>query len=184
VINANQVDHIVPVEDGGAVYDKSNLRAACHVCNTWRAQRQKADSGWRRSEAHIVLVVGPPGAGKSTFVQEHAGARDVIIDYDAISAAIGLPESRGASSDRTNIVKRLRNNLIQQARRGDIKADKVWLISCNPNAEKMFPHHEVLVIDPGQQEVLSRARSCRPMYFQTIIENWYRARQAPIIREW
>lgn len=34
---ATQVDHIVARCDGGAVYDPTNLRAACAACNGWRA---------------------------------------------------------------------------------------------------------------------------------------------------
>ena len=30
---ADQVDHIIPLVDGGAKYDPSNLRAACTHCN-------------------------------------------------------------------------------------------------------------------------------------------------------
>lgn len=37
LIVADQVDHIVRVEDGGAWWEPSNLRAACGPCNRkWR----------------------------------------------------------------------------------------------------------------------------------------------------
>lgn len=36
---ANTVDHIVPIESGGAWYDEDNLRAACGPCNYGRGYR-------------------------------------------------------------------------------------------------------------------------------------------------
>ena len=34
---ATQVDHVLPIADGGAVMDPRNLRAACTSCNSGRA---------------------------------------------------------------------------------------------------------------------------------------------------
>jgi 5-methylcytosine-specific restriction endonuclease McrA len=34
---ATCVDHVVDRADGGAVYDPTNLRAACVPCNSWRS---------------------------------------------------------------------------------------------------------------------------------------------------
>lgn len=36
-VKATQVDHIIPLEQGGAVLDPSNVRAACGFCNASRA---------------------------------------------------------------------------------------------------------------------------------------------------
>lgn len=33
---ATEVDHIVPIRSGGAMYDPRNLRAACRACNNGR----------------------------------------------------------------------------------------------------------------------------------------------------
>lgn len=35
------VDHVVPVSAGGAWHDPANLRAACHPCNTTRANQSR-----------------------------------------------------------------------------------------------------------------------------------------------
>ena len=40
---ANEVDHIIPWRQGGAVYDPSNLRAACKRCNGGRVFRAIGD---------------------------------------------------------------------------------------------------------------------------------------------
>jgi 5-methylcytosine-specific restriction protein A len=36
-IHATEVDHIVPRADGGALFDVTNMRAACKRCNGWRS---------------------------------------------------------------------------------------------------------------------------------------------------
>jgi len=44
---ATCVDHIVARADGGAVWDPTNLRAACQTCNGSRAaDRTNAARGW------------------------------------------------------------------------------------------------------------------------------------------
>jgi hypothetical protein len=158
---ATQVDHIIPVEDGGPIFDEVNLRAACHWCNTWRAAKNKAINGWRRAATHITLVMGPPGSCDrlSEYVAEHAGPGDLVVDYRAIAAAIG---------QRPDEVKKLRGMLLSRLRRGEVEAARAWVTSTNPRAREMFPHHEVVVVDPGREYAMSHVRAG-----QHLVDNWY-----------
>lgn len=184
---ATEVDHIIPVLAGGARLDKSNLRPACKKCNSGRASSEKASDGWRRSSTWIVLVAGPPGAGKSTLVKERAGIRDVVVDYDEITNAFG-PELPHGSSVRHDVVMAARNAVLTKLRRGELQAERAWVISTNPDAERMFPHHEVIVVDPGIDTVLKQAAAAgRPPYFVRIIQDWYSRRAGNATgasREW
>ena len=65
---ATVVDHVVSRVDGGAVFDPSNMRAACRPCNALRA----ADYGGRR---HGGQRPGgqPNGVGKPARVPYRAG---------------------------------------------------------------------------------------------------------------
>lgn len=183
---ADQVDHIIPVEDGGPIFDPNNLRAACHVCNTWRAQRQKSREGWKRSTARIVLVMGPVGSGKSTYVAEHARPSDFIVDYDAISKAFGPAQPRGAPGGRHSVVDAVRGSVLTRIRRGEVDAETIYIVSANPDAERMFPHHDVVVVDPGRDVVLRRCGQERPAHFVRIVDEWYARRNPvqPSVREW
>lgn len=184
---ATEVDHIIPVGAGGARLDKSNLRPACKPCNSGRSSAEKAKDGWRRSSTRILLVVGPPGAGKSTLVRERARDRDVVVDYDEIAKAFGPALPRG-SSQRHDVVSAARNAVLTRLRRGEIDAERAWIISTNANAERMFPYHEVIVVDPGIDTVLRQAAAAgRPPYFARLVQEWYRARERPAggaSREW
>lgn len=179
---ATEVDHIVPLADGGPMFDPANCRAACNWCNTWRAQRQKSREGWKRADTHIVLVMGPPAAGKTTHVERHAAPGDVVIDYDAIAQALG-------PGGNHELVMQLRGKLLTQLRRGELPARRAWVLSCDPAAERRFPHHEVVVLDPGKDEVLRRCSRERPRHLLAVAEDWYRRRAAQTaepasIREW
>ncbi|WP_168209578.1 HNH endonuclease [Mycobacterium helveticum] len=55
---ADQVDKIINVADGGDPLDEHNLRAACAQCNARKAQREatKARNAWKRQpEPHPGL---------------------------------------------------------------------------------------------------------------------------------
>ena len=47
----------------------------------------------------IHVVTGPPCAGKSTYIREHAADGDVLVDYDELAQALGRKELHVASLD-------------------------------------------------------------------------------------
>lgn len=172
---ATEVDHIVPHDAGGARYDPDNLRAACGTCNKGRAARQKHRGGWRRSSTRVVLVVGPPGAGKSSHVAEHAGAQDLVIDYDVLAEALG---GNGHGAGNHEVTSAARNAVLRRLQRGEVDAPVAWIVSANPRAEEMFPHHEVVTVDPGRDEVLRRCDEAgRPGRWRRLVDDWYAARR-------
>lgn len=183
---ATEVDHIVPIDAGGAVYDENNLRASCRPCNAGRAARMKHRDGWRRAGCRLVLVVGPPGAGKSTLVRERAGPDDVVVDYDVIAEALGQRVSH--SSVPSDAAKAARGAVLNKLRRGEIDAPRAWIVSANPVAESLFPFHEVVVVDPGRDVVLSRVEGAgRPAGWVGLVDDWYRRRVSGPVgpsREW
>jgi hypothetical protein len=129
--------------------------------------------------------MGPPGSGKTTYANERAGPSDLVVDYDAISQSLGPQEEHGAAQGRHKVVMAARNAILREIRRGEVDANTIYILSANPNAETMFPHHDVVLLDPGREEVLRRVSDERPVSFSTLVDNWYGTRERQSnVREW
>ena len=126
---ATDVDHKIPVPDGGETFDPVNLRAACHRCNSWRANMQKAKQGWRRSNTHIVLVLGPDA---SKYAADHAKPGDLVLDYTVLAESLG------------DAAKAAYDSVMTRIRRGEVKARTAYIVSHHPDARNMFPYHEIV----------------------------------------
>jgi hypothetical protein len=142
---ATEVDHINPVDLGGSWWDLDNLRASCKPCNVGRVAAQQLES-WRQGPP-ITLVYGPPGAGKTTYVAQHAKPGELVVDYDAIASALGA--DRAQSEQIHEAVMAARNAVLTKIRQNRTGAPAVWIISANPRAAEMFPHHEAVYLNPG-----------------------------------
>lgn len=125
----------------------------------------------------LHIVIGPPCAGKSTYVREHAGPGDLRVDYDLIAQALGAVNSHAA------------DGLIKQAafdaREGAIKAAlkdpdaESWIIHTSPSEEHMKLYEEagaeVIALDPGEDVCRERAiADSRPQQTLDGIDKWYR----------
>ena len=173
--HATTVDHIIPVQKGGAWWDPDNLRAACAKCNDSRIDRTRNEA-WRNADTHITLVAGPPAAGKTTWVQQHARPGDLIVDYDAIATSLGAdPHQRGDALHPA--INAARNAILRALRQGTTGAARAYILSANPDAERKFPYHELVLIDPGKDAAIAHARAAgRPSDYVAAIVDWYRQR--------
>lgn len=175
---ADQVDHIVRPEDGGAWYDERNLQAACKTCNVAKRNKEQREN-WRSAPTRIVLVMGPPGAGKLAYIEQRKTAADMVIDYDTIAASIGDGGALDAAT-RHSIVNDVRGGLLRRMRAGTLGVPRVWLTSTRPDADSFFPHHEVVRVDPGRGPVESRLRSQGRMgSVGDALDGWYAQSHQP-----
>lgn len=172
--NATQVDHIIPVPEAPhRRLDPTNLRASCSACNQDRTHATKAE-GWRRSATRITLVHGPPGAGKTTYVEQNAQPNDLIVDFDLLAEAMGSGRSHDHDSAHSRAAGAARNAMLKQLQRGQTGAARAWIVSANARADTMFPHHTANLIDPGIDEVKRRAQAAgRPAKWLALIDAWY-----------
>ncbi len=103
---ATVVHHIDPHRGDWAKFtDPENLESACKPCHDGEIQRGEragwSERGWQvdghripprvvqplglgPSNIPLTMVCGPPGAGKSTYINQRKGPDDIVIDIDAI----------------------------------------------------------------------------------------------------
>jgi hypothetical protein len=179
---ARSADHLRPRSRWGGD-DLGNLRPAHKSCNQRRQDR--AAPGWG---ARLVVVIGPPGAGKTTYVAEHAEADDVVIDLDALAAALMRPAPAGAESAPGAYPAHVRHVAIgarEEAIRRAVRlreAVTVWLVHALPAAAELADYRaagaEIVALDPGAEVLLDRLAEHPPAALATAAR-WYASARPP-----
>lgn len=170
---ATTKDHVIPHSHGGPD-TLENLRPSCKSCNSKRQDRVIHGYG-----AAVIVVTGPPAAGKTTHVIEHARATDVIIDLDRIALAL-MPAAPTASHDYPEHVRHVaiaaRKAAIRRATRLRERIT-VWLVHAMPSPDDLAEYRalgwRIETIDPGRAVVEQRARTMRPAAMMQHVERWY-----------
>jgi 5-methylcytosine-specific restriction protein A len=105
VAEAHEVDHVIPHRgDQDLFWDRANCQPICVDCHLAKSKAEQGAGdrlagddivhppGLQPSAIPLVIVCGPPAAGKSTYVRDRAGPGDLVIDLDVIKSQIsGLP---------------------------------------------------------------------------------------------
>lgn len=123
----------------------------------------------------ITVVVGPPCAGKSTYVREHALPGDVVVDFDLLARALGSPDEHSAPEAVRSAAFAAREAAIGDAIGSGATA---WVIHTSPQPEKINAYEDAsasfLLLDPGKDECLRRCEADgRPPGTAEAIEAWY-----------
>ena len=129
----------------------------------------------------LIVITGPPCAGKTTYARQHAQPGDLIIDLDAIAHALGYPhqhidpEDRGrpiieaALRARASVLKYV---TLHRSGRGGI----AWLIDTNGSHAHDADH--VHGLDPGPDVCHQRADADRRIpSTHHEIDAWYAVRR-------
>lgn len=161
-------------------------QAAAGRIGTWSAPPSSSSAG-------LVVVIGPPAAGKSTYVADHAEAGDLVIDADRIADAITPPieltlgdhpppiDRPSHITAAANTLRRLALTAIPEA--AAIAATTAWLIHTMPTSAELEDYRaagaRIVIVDPGEDIVTARARRLRPPSTAAAIAQWYAAPPAP-----
>lgn len=136
-------DHIIELRDGGHPFDLRNGQCLCavhHEKKTFKA-RQLRTRSWSgsytrpclpRPGCRVMLVCGPPAAGKSTYVRDNAKPDDIIIDLDMIARGYGFGRNRPESV--TNTLLQQRNDRLADLAREPAERT-AWVIVGAPTAK-------------------------------------------------
>lgn len=137
----------------------------------------------------LFVVIGPPAAGKSTWVNDRAKPGDIVIDYDRIANALTSVHAtpHGHQRPLATIAFHARETAISQALR-HVETHDVYIIHSvprQPAIDRYLKHGaEIVTVDPGRDVVEARCRAERPEDYMRAVKRWYasglRKRPAPI----
>lgn len=80
----------------------------------------------------LTVVTGPPCAGKTTYVRQHALPGHIIIDFDLIAQALGSPVSHGHDDPLCKVAVEARSAAIRAAIRCHGQGATAWVIDSRP----------------------------------------------------
>lgn len=166
---ADTAGHIIARAHGGTD-DPANLRAECRKCNF-------GDGAAIRRAACITVVMGPPCGGKTTHVAASATPRDVVVDYDQLCAALGArgPYDRPPGAARLALIAR--RAVVAAVIAAPPTAWRAWIIHSRPPPAQLRRYADAgadfIMVDPGRQTCMERARAERPAEWLDFIAEWY-----------
>jgi HK97 family phage prohead protease len=134
----------------------------------------------------VTVVMGPPGAGKSTYVQEQRKPGDAVVDFDVLAQALGSQTAHDAPPAVAKLTFAARQAAIARALDGLSGADDelpadVWVIAWDLS-EETYKRWEGLganfvLLDPGEETVMERLRAeGRPQSSIDAATDWYARR--------
>ncbi|MDQ1202840.1 hypothetical protein [Rhodococcus sp. SORGH_AS_0303] len=125
----------------------------------------------------ITVVVGPPCAGKSTFVRENAKPNDAVVDFDSLATAFGSGAAHDTPQPLRRVVQAARRAAVSQILLGVVET--AWVIDTDPGHFMLQQYRRagatIEVIDPGMEVCIERALADeRPEWTADQIRRWYR----------
>ncbi|MFD6375361.1 hypothetical protein ACFWFS_00345 [Streptomyces albidoflavus] len=131
----------------------------------------------------LYVVTGPPAAGKSTWIEARAKARDIVIDLDRITRALTGPGAPSWNHDpiAAKVALRARYAAIDEAVQHLDKVD-VYLIHTMPNPKALARYKRldarIVAVDPGREVVMARIEAMRAPAMKRVASRWYSSRPA------
>jgi predicted kinase len=82
----------------------------------------------------LTIVTGPPCAGKTTYIRQHALPGHIIIDFDTIAQAVGSPVTHGHDRQIWKVAIEARDAAIKAAVSQARQGATAWIIDSRPAA--------------------------------------------------
>lgn len=125
----------------------------------------------------LHIIIGPPCAGKSTYVREHAAEGDIRIDFDALASALGSASRHLHSGAVAECAFRARDEAIRYCC-ANADALEAWIIHTSPRdwqrAEYEKAGAEFVEMDADLDTCLARMESDgRPPETERIIRDYF-----------
>lgn len=99
------------INDASIALNPDNIKIICRKCHDKAHERFAYDCGQK-----VYIVYGAPCSGKSTYVNQMARRHDLIVDLDAIYAAISICPYHEHQNSLKRAAFAVRDTLIEQVR--------------------------------------------------------------------
>ena len=119
-----------------------NLKPLCSSCHN-QVEPRTSNATQRMNRARpilpkpgcrVMLVCGPAGSGKSTYVEANKGPDDTVIDFDAIAKEMGFGRERGSLAyNHVGLVLEERNSRMRALARAP-STHTAWVVLLAPSA--------------------------------------------------
>lgn len=129
----------------------------------------------------LYVVTGPPAAGKSSWIQAHATARDIVIDLDLITRALAGPGAPAWNQDplQLRVAHKARFAAMHEAFEVRDQVD-VYLIHTMPSRKALARYRrlnaQIVTVDPGRDIVMQRIDAMRDQDMRRVASRWYNSR--------
>lgn len=131
---ATVINHKIPHKGEPRLFwNRRNWEAVCPPCHNsliqseerraWiskEAQHRRMPPDLRPSLIPLTIVCGPPGAGKASYVRQHAGRADLVVDLDVIKAELSGARLYQAGPEWTGPALLERNRMLRSL------AERTW----------------------------------------------------------
>lgn len=109
----------------------------------------------------IHIVTGAPCSGKSTFVEEHRKADDLVVDFDKIATALGSETEHDARGLIREAAFAARDAVIETALKAEVGDS--WIIHTWPTDAQLARYTEagaeIINLDTDRETCLARAEA-------------------------
>lgn len=129
----------------------------------------------------LIVVTGPPASGKSSWIDAHATARDIVIDLDRITRALTGPGAPQWNQNplQLKVAHRARYAAMDEAFTLRDQVD-VYLIHTMPSPKALAKYKRlearIVTVDPGREVVMERIAAMRDQDMQRVAARWYNGR--------
>lgn len=123
----------------------------------------------------LVVIVGPPCAGKSTYAWRMAQEGDVVVDFDMIAFVLNGGRAHDAAAEVADVASAAWGAAVRRVME---KGYPAFVIHARPDGWQVDEYKRAgarfVLLDPGMGECLRRAvRDGRPPGTAEMIRDWY-----------
>lgn len=180
------IDHITELTDDNVndisiSLNPDNVRCLHFECHNKRHERFGKQNYMNRTK-QVHIIYGAPCSGKSTYVYEHAGANDLVVDMDSIYSSISINE-RYNKPDRLNAAAfAVRDCLYDIIKYRSGRWQDAYIIAGVPRSgdrqrlKERVNADDLIFIDASRDDCLDRAAD-RPGEWKKYIDDWFDAHE-------